>query len=80
MTQNFNIDLDNVNFRFLTMNRVKLQLFQVYAPHGGKTERFHMQSDAEGVFKIMGNDVCPEVYRHLESTFNDAIQKLGLVI
>jgi hypothetical protein len=79
MTQNFDIDLDNVNFRFLTMNRVQLQLFQVYAPHSGKTERFHMQADAEGIFKIMGSDVCPEAYLPLESTFNDAIQKLGLV-
>lgn len=78
MTRNFNIDLDGINFRFLTMNRVQLQLFQVYAPYNGKTTRFHMQVERDGKFKIVGNDVCPKDYLHLESTFNDAIQKLGL--
>lgn len=80
MTQNFNIELDGINFRFLTMNRVQLQLFQVYVPHNGKTQRFHMQAQPDGVFKIVGNDVCPKEYLHLESTFNDAIQKLGLAV
>jgi hypothetical protein len=30
MTTNFKIDLSGAYFEFITMNRVKLQLFQVY--------------------------------------------------
>jgi len=77
MTVNFEIELDGVNFRFLTMNRVRLQLYQVYVQHEGKERRFHVQAAEDGVFKIMGEDVCPEAYLHLENTFNDAIHKLG---
>ena len=77
MIVNFNIELDGVNFRFLTMNRVRLQLYQVYVPYEGKERRFHMQADEQGEFKIMGEAVCPPEYLHLEATFNDAIKKLG---
>jgi len=79
MTQNFEIELDGAKFRFLTMNRVRLQLYQVYVSHEGKEVRFHVQADDNGNFKIMGEHVCPEEFTHLESTFNDAIHKLGEV-
>ncbi|MDB5116511.1 MAG: hypothetical protein JWQ79_2003 [Mucilaginibacter sp.] len=77
MIVNFTIELDGVNFRFLTMNRIRLNLYQVYVPHEGKERRFHMQANDEGEFKIIGEQVCPAEYLHLESTFNDAIHKLG---
>lgn len=77
MTVNFDIELDGVNFRFLTMNRVRLQLYQIYVRHEGKEKRFHVQADEHGDFKIMGDKVCPPEYVHLESTFSDAIKKLG---
>ncbi|MEZ2338768.1 hypothetical protein AB6735_24170 [Mucilaginibacter sp. RCC_168] len=77
MTVNFTIELDGVNFRFHTMNRVRLQLYQIYVQHEGKELRFHMQADEAGEFKIVGDHVCPETYLHLESTFSDAIKKLG---
>ncbi|MES2275429.1 MAG: hypothetical protein V4592_05375 [Bacteroidota bacterium] len=77
MTINFEIELDSVKFRFLTMNRVRLQLYQVYVLHEGKERRFHMQAGDDGIFRIMGEDACPKAYLHLESTFSDAIRKLG---
>jgi len=77
MIVNFNIELDGVNFRFHTMNRVRLQLYQVYVQHEGKEKRFHLQADDNGDFKIMGEQACPPEYIHLESAFSDAIQKLG---
>ncbi|TSJ44418.1 hypothetical protein FO440_09635 [Mucilaginibacter corticis] len=79
MIVNFEIELDGAKFRFHTMNRVRLQLYQVYVQHEGKECRFHVQAGEDGLFKIVGEDVCPKPYQHLESTFNEAIHKLGQV-
>jgi len=57
------------------MNRP--QLYQVYVQHEGKERRFHMQADDQGKFRIMGEQICPPTFTHLESTFIDAIKKLG---
>ncbi|NHA03319.1 hypothetical protein G7092_05920 [Mucilaginibacter sp. HC2] len=79
MTTNFKIDFNDAEFEFISMNRVKLQLFQVYVLHEGKKQRFHMQVNEQGTFYITDMPVCPPIYRSLESTFNDAILKLGEV-
>jgi hypothetical protein len=79
MITNFNIELSEGHFEFITMNRVKLQLFQVYVQHDGKKKRFHMQLNDEGIFYITDKQSCPEIYHTLESTFSDAILKLGQV-
>lgn len=79
MITNFNIDLSGAQFELVTMNRVKLQLFQVYVFHEGKKSRFHMQVNGDGVFYIADKPSCPERYHELESTLSDAILKLGEV-
>ncbi|WP_295676736.1 hypothetical protein [uncultured Mucilaginibacter sp.] len=79
MITNFTIDLSGATFEFFTMNRVNLQLFQVYVLHEGKKQRFHMQFNEAGAFYIANKQVCPEIYHGLESTFSDAILKLGKV-
>ena len=77
MINNFKIDFEGAEFEFLTMNSLKLQLFQVYVMDEGKKTRFHMQVAEDGKFYIAGKQACPEVYLPLESTFSDAILKLG---
>jgi hypothetical protein len=77
MITNFTIDLSGATFEFITMNRVKLQLFQVYVVQGDKKKRFHMQINEAGAFYITDKPACPEIYYDLESTFSDAILKLG---
>jgi hypothetical protein len=77
MITNFNIEFDGAAFEFVTMNRVRLHLYQVYVDHEGKQKRFHMQLNKEGAFSIVDKIACPEVYLPLESTFSDAILKLG---
>ncbi|MBB6107702.1 hypothetical protein SAMN05421821_101382 [Mucilaginibacter lappiensis] len=79
MTTNFKIDFDDAEFEFVSMNRVRLQLFQVYVLHEGKKQRFHMQINDQAAFYITDMQVCPEVYRSLENTLSDAILKLGEV-
>ena len=79
MTTNFKIDLIEGSFEFITMNRVTLQLFQVYVMHENKRCRFHMQLNDSGVFYITNKQVCPEIFYGLESTLSDAILKLGKV-
>jgi len=80
MTTNFKIDFNDAEFKFISMNRVKLQLFQVYVMHDGKERRFHMQVNDEGTFRIVDLFSCPEVYQSLESTLSDAILQLGETI
>jgi hypothetical protein len=77
MINNFKIDFEGAEFEFLTMNAIKLQLFQVYVQHEGKRTRFHMQVNDEGVFYITDKNSCPEIYHPLEKTLSDAILKLG---
>lgn len=77
MTQNFNLELDGANFEFITMNRVRLQLYQVYVPFEGKRKRFHMEIENDGNFHIKDPSACPEIYRHLESSMSDAIKNYG---
>ncbi len=40
----------------------------------GKKIRIHMQRNADGDFKIMGEGVCPKEYMMLEGAFNEAIK------
>lgn len=79
MTQNFAIDLSGANFEFISMNRVKLQLFQVRVQNDGKNHRFHMQLNDTGTFYITDKQTCPEIFHDLESAFSDAVIKLGEV-
>jgi hypothetical protein len=77
MINNFKIDFEGVEFEFKTMHTIKVQLFQVYVKHEGRKVRFHMQRNDEGEFYITDKQTCPEIYHHLETTFSDAILKLG---
>jgi hypothetical protein len=79
MIVNFNIELDGTNFEFHSMNRVRLQLFQVYVNYEGKQRRFHMEIEEDGNFHIKDKPACPESYLPLETTMSDAIKKLGEV-
>jgi hypothetical protein len=79
MIQNFTIELDGAVFEFITMNRVRLQLYQVYVNHEGKRARFHTQIEEGGGFHIKDKIACPEVYHSLEVAMSDAIKKLGEV-
>ena len=79
MITNFNIELSGAHFEFITMNRVKLQLFQVYVMHNGTKKRFHMQLNDAGFFYITDKPACPEPYYQPEGTLNDAILKLGQI-
>jgi len=79
MITNFTIELSEGTFEFITMNRVKLQLYQVYVQHEGKKKRFHMQLNEGGTFYVTDKPVCPAIYHPLESTLSDAILKLGKV-
>lgn len=64
---------ESVHFRFVTMNCVHKQLYQVYAPFEGREARFHIQQNAAGEFKIVGRGVCPPPFVPLESVFAQAI-------
>ena len=79
MITNFDIELSEGHFEFITMNRAKLQLFQVYVAHEGKKKRFHMQLNETGTFYITDKQSCQECYHQLESTLSDAILKLGQI-
>lgn len=76
---NFKINLDGMDFEFITMNRVRLHLYQVYVLHQDSKIRFHMQLEEDGRFHIADRPVCPADYHHLEDTMNEAILKLGKV-
>ncbi|WP_109696748.1 hypothetical protein [Chitinophaga deserti] len=69
----FEVGGEMVTVRFVTMNCVHKQLYQIYVPHEGKTARFHIQENAAGEFKIVGKNTCPPQYVPLESAFAQAI-------
>lgn len=69
----FIVDGENVLIRFITMSCLHKQLYQVYAPFEGKTVRFHIQKNEEGVFKIVSSGACPPLYLPLEAAFEEAI-------
>jgi hypothetical protein len=77
MIVNFNIELDGTDFVFHTVNRIRLQLYQVYMNYEGKKCRFHMEIGDDGNFHITDKTVCPAVFLPLEATMSDAIKKLG---
>lgn len=72
--QDFDLDGEMIPVEFITMNCVEKQLYQLYVPHEGKTIRFHMQRNANGDFKIMGEGVCPAKFLPLEAQFDAAIK------
>ena len=69
MITNFNIELDAVNFEFVTMNRVRLHLYQVYVLHDGKKLRFQMQLEKDEKFHIADKPGWPDSYHHLEKHY-----------
>jgi len=73
MITNFKKDIAGIEFEFNPMNILRLQLFQIYVMHEGKRERFHMQINDEGVFKITDQINCPEEYRTYEAALSEAI-------
>jgi hypothetical protein len=79
MITNFKIELDGIDFEFITMNRVRLHLYQVYVLHEGSKCRFHLQLEEDGKFHIADRPACPPAYYHLEDTMSEAILKLGKV-
>ena len=79
MITNFNIELSEGHFEFIALNRVKLQLFQVYVNHEGNKKRFHLQLSNDGVFYITDKQSCPDIYHGLENTLGEAILSLGQI-
>jgi hypothetical protein len=73
MIANFKKEIAGIEFEFNPMNILRLQLFQIYVIHEGKKERFHMQINDEGVFKITDTINCPEEYRTYEAALSEAI-------
>ncbi len=69
----FEVNGEVVRMRFVTMNCVHKQLYQIYAPYEGKEVRFHIQKNNDGVFKIVGRGVCPPAFVPLEAAFEQAI-------
>lgn len=77
--QEFSWNGEIIMVEFVTMNCVEKQLYQVYLPSLAKEEkekkiRIHMQRNAAGDFKIVGEGVCPAAYMELEATFDEAIR------
>jgi hypothetical protein len=77
MSINFNIGLSGTDFEFISMNRVRPQLYQVYVHHEGKRRRFHLQIEEDGNFHMKDRSACPEIYLALETTMSDAIKQYG---
>lgn len=71
--KDFEVNGETVRVRFVTMNCVHKQLYQVYVPFEGKEVRFHIQQNAAGEFKIVGRGVCPPPFAALEKEFEQAI-------
>ena len=77
--KNFSIEEYGNIFKFLSMNRRRIQLFQVYVTHEGQQHRFHMQIDeATGDFHFTNKSVCPEQYHYAEQRFSHAIKIYGV--
>jgi hypothetical protein len=78
--KNFTIEENGNTFIFNSMNRRRLQLFQVYVTYEGDQWRFHMQvDDATGTFHITDANQCPTQYHKSEKVFSDAIKIYGQV-
>lgn len=77
--KNFTIEENGNTFKFLSMNRRRVQLFQVYVSEDGQQHRFHMQlDDATGDFHITNKSACPEKYHYAEKQFGHAIRIYGV--
>lgn len=77
--RNFTIEEDGNTFQFNSMNRRRIQLFQVYVNYEGQQKRFHMQiNDSTGDFYITDKIKCPELYHKCERVFSDAIKIYGV--
>jgi hypothetical protein len=76
--QNFQATIRDVPFEFITMNGVRLQLYQVYVLYNGQKVRFHMQIREDGNFYITDKHACPAEYHELEGAFSEAILANGL--
>lgn len=72
--KDFTVNGQTITIDFVTMNCVEKQLYQAYIPHNGSTVRIHIQRNANGDFKIMGDNVCPPEYLPLEAEFDAAIK------
>ena len=76
---NFTIAEANHEFSFISMNRRRLQLFQVYVAVEGARHRFHMQIDENtNNFRIAERIHCPVQFHTLEERFSDAIKQYGV--
>ncbi|WP_126248202.1 hypothetical protein [Chitinophaga rhizosphaerae] len=71
--KDFEVNGEPVRVRFVTMNCVHKQLYQVYVLHEGREVRFHIQKNAAGEFRIVGRGICPPQYVPLEAAFAEAI-------
>ncbi|MDN5286571.1 MAG: hypothetical protein JWR38_2845 [Mucilaginibacter sp.] len=82
MTTNFRITIKGTEFEFISMNRVKLQAFQIFVLFEQKKVRFHMQVDDNDPerFYITDPQSCPDVHLSLEPTFSEAILQKGLAV
>ncbi|OOQ60353.1 hypothetical protein BC343_25355 [Mucilaginibacter pedocola] len=76
--KNFVLEVEGTTFQFISMNRRRVQLFQVHGVVDDKAIRFHMQiNEASGDLKITEPSQCPEQYRGAEKLFSDAIKIHG---
>lgn len=76
--KNFTTEAEGAVFNFITMNRRRLQLFQVYVEHEGEKHRCHMQVNEEtGDFYITDPAKCPEVFHKAVPILNSAIKIYG---
>ncbi len=77
--KNFTLEEAGNTFQFITMNRRRIQLFQVYVNHENKKHRFHMQiNDTTGDFHITDKTACPPNYHPSEKEFDYAIKNYGI--
>jgi hypothetical protein len=77
--KNFTIEEEGHTVRFITMNRRRIQLFQVYSTIEGKEHRFHMQiNEQTGDFAITEKFHCPPIFLKHEQRFNEAIKAHGI--
>ncbi|WPU95580.1 hypothetical protein SNE25_08595 [Mucilaginibacter sabulilitoris] len=77
--KNFLIEEEGHSLKFISMNRRKVQLFQVYVTVDGQQNRFHMQVDeSSGAFYITDKAHCPPVFHQCEKLFSDAIKNYGV--
>jgi hypothetical protein len=76
--KNFEIEAEGTTFQFVSMNRRRIQLFQVYVMHDNQQARFHMQLNEDtGDFYITDKGQCPEIYLKAEEILGNAIKIYG---